>query len=242
MSYIHLSVIVPVYNEVLVIGQTITKLRGFLENQLYSWEILVCDDGSTDDTLKTLYNQAINLNNVRILQLPHKGKGSAIRSGVLSSNGKYIFMCDADLSMSVDQIPIFLHKMNNSEIDIVIGSRQIEGSVRIGESWGRHFMGRVFNKLVKLILVGGYQDSQCGYKCFSSESATHLISNQRIDGWAFDAEILFLAQKFRYQVSEIPIEWHHRSNSKVRVISSSFSMLIEIIKVKILDKFGRYHF
>ena len=240
MKAIYLSVIVPVYNEALTIGETIRKLREFLEAQSYSWELIICDDGSTDGTSKMFHEEVKNVEHIRALSLPHRGKGATVRDGVLDSTGKFIFMCDADLSMSVDQIPIFLQRMDNSDIDIVIGSRQVKGSVRVGEPPLRHFMGRIFNKLVKIILVDNYHDSQCGFKCFSSKSARHLFPKQRVKGWAFDAEILFLAGKIGYKTKEIPIEWYHRSDSKVGVISSSLSMLTEILMVRIMHTLGRY--
>ena len=240
MKAIHLSVIVPVFNEALTIGETIRKLREFLQSQSYSWEIVICDDGSTDDTIDVFHREVSHTGCIRALLFSHRGKGATVRDGVLDSKGEYVFMCDADLSMSVDQIPIFLEQMDNTNVDIVIGSRQIKGSVRVGETHIRHLMGRIFNRIVKIILVDNYQDSQCGFKCFSSKSARHLFPKQRTDGWAFDAEILFLAGKMGYRTKEIPIEWHHRSDSKVSVISSSLSMLTEILKVRIMYVLGRY--
>ena len=240
MKAIHLSVIVPVFNEALTIGETMRKLREFLQSQSYSWEIVICDDGSTDDTIDVFHREVSNIGCIRALLFSHRGKGATVRDGVLDSKGEYVFMCDADLSMSVDQIPIFLEQMDNTNVDIVIGSRQIKGAVRVGETHIRHLMGRIFNRIVKIILVDNYQDSQCGFKCFSSKSARHLFPKQRIDGWAFDAEILFLAGKMGYKTKEIPIEWHHRSGSKVSVISSSLSMLTEILKVRIMYVLGRY--
>ena len=138
-------------------------------------------------------------------------------------------------SMNLSPLPI-----NYSDVDIVIGSRQMKGSVRVGEPLIRHFMGRIFNKIVQIILVNNYYDSQCGFKCFSSKSAMYLFSKQRIKGWAFDAEILFLAGKMGYKTKEIPIEWHHRSDSRVSIISSSLSMFTEILKVRIMYVLGRY--
>ena len=240
MKDIYLSVVVPVYNEASTIGETIRKLREFLETQAYSWEILICDDGSTDETLEVCWVEAGSVHCINTLVFPHRGKGATIRDGALRSNGRYIFLCDADLSMSVDQIPAFLREMEDCSVDVVIGSRQMKESVRVGETLIRHFMGRIFNTAVKIILVGNYQDSQCGFKCFSSKSAVALFSKQRIDGWAFDAEILFLAGKMGYETKEIPIVWHHRNDSRVSVVSSSISMLTEILKVRILYVLGRY--
>ena len=244
MNSVKLSIVVPTYNESDRIERTLDDLTGFLSKKDFKWEIIVSDDGSTDDTL-CLIDSWINSSQIfmngeiRKLSLPHEGKGSAVKVGMLAAEGELRFMCDADFAMSADQIDDFLINMDQG-YDIVIGSREISGATRLNEPLIRHLMGRIFNFLVSLIAVKGFKDTQCGYKCFSAVSANTLFSAQKLTGWSFDVEILMLARKKSMKILEMPILWHHRDKSKVSAISASVEMIRDTILTRIRYITGDY--
>ena len=210
----HLSVVIPAFNEEARIGPTLDALVDYLEAQPYSREIVVVDDGSTDDTVSIVERREKAAGTpVRVESIPHAGKGWAVRHGMLSSAGRYRFMCDADLAMPVRHLDDFLARMDEG-YDVVIGSREAEGARRFGEGMGRHFRGRVFNWIVRLVAVGGFQDTQCGFKCFRGEIAEALFRGQVTRGFGFDVEILYLATRRRLRVLEMPIDWHHQELSR----------------------------
>jgi glycosyltransferase involved in cell wall biosynthesis len=229
----YLSVVVPAYNEESRIAASLGELVGYLASQDYSWELLVIDDGSTDATAAVARQRAGELEStIRVETVPHAGKGWAVRHGMLASGGELRFMCDADLAMPVKQIGAFVERMADG-YDIVAGSRQKEGARRFDEPFGRHVMGRAFNKAVRLMAVGGFEDTQCGFKCFKGEVADELFGLQRTRGFGFDVEVLYLATRKGLRVLEMPIDWRHQSSSKVRPILDSFLMLRDTALVRL---------
>ena len=235
----HLSVIIPAFNESERIVSTLKSVTAYLEAQIYTWEILVVDDGSEDDTALLVNRTAEEISGVRLLPREHFGKGWAVRAGMLEAQGSYRFMCDADLAMPIEWLDEFLDKMD-AGVDIVIGSREIEGARRFDEPQYRHIMGRIFNWVVRAIAVKGFQDTQCGFKCFREDAANELFSRQRSKRMGFDAEILFLALKKGYSVEEMPVEWHHQTGSKVRPGVDSLDMLKDTLLIRLRDTFGKY--
>ena len=236
----HLSVVIPALNEEARIGPTLDTLVGYLEGQTYSREIVVVDDGSTDDTVGVVERRPARPETpVRVESIPHAGKGWAVRHGMLASTGRYRFMCDADLAMPVRHLDEFLSRMDEG-YDVVIGSRQIEGARRFGEGMARHFRGRVFNWVVRLVAVGGFQDTQCGFKCFRGEVADELFGRQMTRGLGFDVEILYLATRRGLRILEMPIDWHHQQMSSVGSLVEPFSMLRDALAVRIRAARGLY--
>jgi hypothetical protein len=148
-------------------------------------------------------------------------------------------MYDADASMRASFLPRFLDQIANGQ-DVVIGSRQIDGARRIGEPSGRHLMGRVFNAVVKTVAVGGFEDTQCGFKCFRGDVAEQIFRLQKTVGWGFDVEILFLATKRGYSVVEIPIDWHYEESSKIRPVADSVQMVKDTLLVRLRSILGVY--
>ena len=219
-----LSVVIPAFNEQDRIIPTLEKVVQYLSAQDYTWEVLVVDDGSSDDTAALVRQWASKNEGVSLKTIPHSGKGWAVRHGMLATTGEYRFMCDADLAMPIEHLGTFMDRMSEG-YDIVIGSRQIEGARRFDESVLRHFMGRMFNWSVKFLAVGGFQDTQCGFKCFRGEVADELFQLQRTRGWGFDVEILYLALKRRMRVLEMPIDWYHQKGSKVKPGVDPFIMI-----------------
>jgi glycosyltransferase involved in cell wall biosynthesis len=236
-----LSVVVPAFNEEQCVDSTLESVVGYLDRQPYSWELLLVDDGSTDDTAalaKAYADKSESGRRVRVETIPHRGKGWAVRHGMLAARGQYRFMCDADLAMPIDQLAAFLDRMAEG-FDVVIGSREKEGARRFGEPMGRHIRGRLFNRVVRLLAVGGFEDTQCGYKCFRGQVADEIFRLQKTSGLAFDVEILYLAVKRKMRVLEMPIDWYHRSPSRVRPLVDSFLMLRDTLLVRLGDILGR---
>ncbi|MEK7874397.1 MAG: dolichyl-phosphate beta-glucosyltransferase, partial [Chloroflexota bacterium] len=209
-----LSVVIPAYNEERRIGATLLDVAEYLERQPYSSETLVVDDGSSDGTAGVVEQCAREHPQVRLLRAPHGGKGHAVKTGMLAATGEYRFLCDADLSMPILELGKFLPP-RLTDYDIAIGSREASGARRIGEPLARHVAGRVFNLFVRMAAVPGIQDTQCGFKCFRAEAAQALFPLQRLPGFAFDVEVLFLARRAGLRVVEVPIEWWYRAESKV---------------------------
>ena len=232
----NLSIIIPVFNEEERIGSTLNLVVNFLRTREYASEIVVSDDGSTDSTVSVVKQFINNGSNIKLLELAHHGKGWAIKNGMLSATGKHRFICDADLSMPIDQMERFF--VNDSGcVEIAIGSREMPLSRRIGEPFSRRLMGRIYNILVKGMGVSGITDSQCGFKCFSGEQVFALFNKQTISGFAFDVEILFLAQRAGITIREIDIDWYYMPDSKVRPILDSICMTWDLARIRWIHKF-----
>lgn len=208
--------------------------------QAYEAEVLVVDDGSEDNTSQVVQQFATQHPVVRLVSVEHGGKGHAVKAGMLAAMGEYVFLCDADLAMPIIELPKFLPPQQN-DYQIAIGSREGEGAVRYNEPPYRHIMGRVFNGLVKLLAVSGFEDTQCGFKCFHSSVIYDLFMNQTIPGFGFDVEILYIAQKRGYKIVAVPIHWYHQTESKVRPVRDTWRMFRDIFTVRGNDRQGLYN-
>lgn len=237
---IYISVVVPAYNEQDRISNSLDTLIEYLSAQSYEWEIIVVDDGSDDNT-NTVVQKRLNDSRIKLITLPHAGKGFAIKTGMLSAEGQIRLMCDADMAMPVSYIADFLSNINKKNQPIVIGSRQIPGSKRFNESNFRHLLGRLYNLWIKTFVISEYSDTQCGFKCFTADSVNKIFPLQRLDGFGFDIEILLIAKLMGLNTKELPIEWHHGSNSKVNPLLDSFKMFIDTIIIKMNLCLGRYN-
>jgi dolichyl-phosphate beta-glucosyltransferase len=233
-----LSVVVPAYNEEHRLPDTLAKLSRHLSSTSLRYEIIVVDDGSTDETGEVATAQAQLDPHIRLLMTRHAGKGAAVRSGALSARGRSVLFCDADLPMEPSELTRLAQKLDH--FPVVIASREGQGARRFGEPFYRHLMGRVFNRIVQFLAVPGIEDTQCGLKCFRLESARDIFARQRVDGFGFDVEILFLARKLGYQIAEVPITWSHRDLSRVDPVRDTLRMLADIVRVRINDLSGRY--
>lgn len=214
-------------------------IADFVENQAYKIEVLVVDDGSHDRTPEVVKEFSTQYPFIRLLQPGRGGKGHAVRAGMGQAQGEYAFLCDADLAMPITELPKFLPPQRNS-YQIAIGSREGAGAVRYNEPGYRHVMGRVFNWVVKVMAVPGFEDTQCGFKCFHCSVIGDLFGNQTINGFGFDVEILYLAQKRGYKIIEVPIHWYYQSESKVHPIKDTLRMVRDIITVRQNDRKGVY--
>ena len=234
-----LSIVIPAYNEEKRLVQTLPKIVDFVRGQDYSVEVLVVDDGSTDRTARVVAEFAARYDCIHLIRAEHGGKGHAIKAGMLRAKGEYAFLCDADLAMPITELPKFLPPQQNG-FQVAIGSREAKGAVRFNEPAYRHLMGRVYNWLVKIIAVPGFEDTQCGFKCFHHSVRDDLFSHQTIDGWGFDVELLYVAQKRGYDIVEVPINWHYQSESKVHPVRDTIRMVQDMITVRQNDKRGLY--
>ena len=239
MSGPHISVVIPAFNEATRIIPTLEEVVEYLRGRPYPWEVIVVDDGSSDETGRLVADWSADHPGVKRLPVPHKGKGWAVKQGMLAAEGAYAFMCDADSAMPIHWLDRFLVEID-SGYDIVIGSRELAGAKRINEPTYTHIRGRLFNWIVRLLAVRGFQDTQCGYKLFKREAAMDLFRLQRSTGFGFDVEVLYLARKKGLRVLEMPIEWHHRRSSKVRPGSDAFLMLRDTLLVRWNDLRGAY--
>ena len=240
MAQVFLSVVIPAYNEEFRINDTLERVIGFLSTRPYTWEVVVADDGSTDATGCLVGHLAATQPNVHLISLPHRGKGWAVKNAMLAAKGQYRLLCDADLSVNIEEVDRFLPP-HMDRVDIAVGSREAQGARRIGEPARRHIMGRVYNALVRLLAVPGLSDTQCGFKCFRGEVVPALFRRQTMDGFAFDVEILFLASKDRMNVKEVPVDWYYGRRSKVRAFQDSIAMTLDLLKIRWRYLRGRYH-
>jgi glycosyltransferase involved in cell wall biosynthesis len=218
---------------------TLGQVIGFASRQPYPMEVLVVENGSTDKTFQIAREFAARHPQVQVLQNTQRGKGRAVRQGMLAAQGEYRFMCDVDLSMPLDDINRFLPPALQG-YDIAIASREAPGAVRHGEPYYRHFIGRIYNGMIRLMALPGLHDTQCGFKCFRGEVAQELFCRQTRPGWSFDVEILYIARILGCSVIEIPIHWQYNPDSKIRVMSDSFKMGMDILAIRLNAKRGVY--
>jgi len=234
-----LSIIIPAHNEARRLPPSLEKIDAFLDTQPFAAEVLVVENGSIDDTLGIAESYAEKMPRLRVLHEDLRGKGLAVRRGMLAASGEYRFLCDADLSMPIEQITRFLPPELDG-FDIAIGSREVAGSVRYDEPWYRHQIGRVFNTMVRWVLLPGLQDTQCGFKCFRGDVAEKIFPLQILTGMSFDAEVLYIARKFGYTIREIPIDWYFDPDSRVRLVGDSMRMGLDLISIRLKAARGDY--
>jgi glycosyltransferase involved in cell wall biosynthesis len=234
-----LSVVIPAYNEAGRIGPTLDRLIATLEALPLAWEIVVADDGSADETAAIVAAATARDPRVRCLRLPHRGKGATLRDGLLAVRGARRFLCDADLAMPPAQITKFLAVVP-SLCDIAIGSREGPGAVRVGEPFHRHLLGRVFNTLVRAMVLPGIQDTQCGFKLFTAAAADAVLPTTAIEGWSFDVELLASARAQGWRIREVPIEWHYGQASKLRVVPHSVQMFRDLLHIRAKVRRGAF--
>ena len=234
-----LSIIIPAFNEERRLPCTLEQVFSFLQEQSYSAEVLVVENGSIDNTLKVAQRYSEIHPNLRVLTEKNRGKGNAIRRGMLEAHGQYRFMCDVDLSMPIQELPKFIPE-SGQNFDIAIASREAEGSVRYDEPEYRHLGGRLINLAIRMLILPGLHDTQCGFKCFRAEVAEDIFSYQTIPGWSFDIELLYLARKRGYQIIEVPIHWYFDAETKLSAVKDAIRMLRDIFLIHLNNIRGLY--
>jgi dolichyl-phosphate beta-glucosyltransferase len=226
-----LSIVIPALNEELRLPPSLAKIDAFLKTQPYDAEVIVVDNGSTDKTAEVVAEFAKSHPYVQFIQLAVRGKGRAVKAGMLAAKGDYRFICDADLSMPIEEVNKFLPP-NDKGADVLIATREGKEANRIGEPYRRHLMGRVFNFIVKISAVSQFEDTQCGFKMFSRKAADDLFQVQRMNGIGFDVELIFVALKRGYKVIDVPITWYYDPDSRMRLIQDSLKILLEIWEIR----------
>jgi dolichyl-phosphate beta-glucosyltransferase len=235
----YLSIVIPAHNEENRLPDTLEQLIRFLGKQTYTSEIIVVENGSQDRTYAIAQEFAKKHANVRVIRNDWRGKGLAIQQGVKQAKGEYVFMCDADLSMPVEEISKFLPPQVVN-VDIAIASREAPGSVRYNEPYYRHLTGRVFNILIRLLILPTLQDTQCGFKCIRANVARDIFPYQTLTGWAFDVELLYIARHHGYRIVEIPIDWYFNADSKISVLRDSLRMFLDLLLIRRNARRGLY--
>jgi len=234
-----LAIVIPAYNEALRIEATLTELCDYLRTTLWQWEIRVVDDGSGDGTREVVEAAARREPRIHLQAEPHRGKGGAVTAGLLAAQASYRFLCDADLSMPVRELARFMPPLLG-DADVAIGSREGAGARRVGEPWLRHAAGRAFNTVVRQAMLPGIHDTQCGFKMFTASAVEAIFPRVTVHGWAFDIEVLYIARLQGLRVREIPIEWHYRSDSRLRMLRDGAGMMRELLRIRARARTGGY--
>lgn len=231
LSQPFLSIIIPAHNEEKRLPPSLLKINAFLQAQPFTAEVIIVENGSRDQTLAIAQEHARRLPYLRAFREEQRGKGLAVRRGMLEARGEYRFICDADLSMPIEQVSRFLPP-NLTGFDVAIGSREAPGSARYNEPSYRHIIGRIFNLMVRLMALPGLQDSQCGFKCFTAAAAEDVFSRQTLPGMSFDVEALFIARLRGYRLVEVPIDWYFDPDSRVRLVQDSLRMFLDLVTIR----------
>lgn len=234
----HLSLVIPAYNEAQRIGPTLEHVRGYLSRQGYDSEVIVVDDGSRDSTAAV----AGSFDGVKLVRLDrNRGKGAAVRRGMLKeARGAYRFYYDADASTPIEELeacwPFF-----EAGADIVIGSRALAASrIERRQAWYRERMGRVYNLFLRGMGLTRFLDTQCGFKGYTAQAADICFSRQMLDGFSFDAELLHIASLHGLRVDEIPVRWLNSPKSRVNPLTDSTRMFLDLLRVRANAAAGRY--
>lgn len=234
-----LSIIIPAHNEESRLPRTLERISQFVSAQKYSHEIIVVENGSTDRTFEIAQHFASTHPNLTVLHEDRPGKGNAVQRGMLEARGEYRFLCDADLSMPIEELAKFLPP-NLNDFDIAIGSREAPGAIRYNEPSYRHLGGRAINLAIRMLILPGLNDTQCGFKCFRAEVSDTLFRQQTLMGWSFDIELLYLARQKKMRIREIPIQWYFDADSKVNAVRDALLMIGDIFRIHLNALRGRY--
>lgn len=240
MSTPLISLIIPAHNETERLPASLEAVKRYISSLPFETEVIVVENNSSDATAEIVREWMKRMPQLRLISLVQPGKGNAIRTGMLAAQGAYRFMADADFSMPVEEIGKFLpHGAPLAPVSIA--SREAPGSKRIGEPFYRHLIGRVYNLLVRLLVLPGLQDTQCGFKCFSAEAAKAIFPLQRLEGWSFDVEVLAIARKLGFEITEVPITWHYQPGSRMRLLRDSLQMAKDLFTIRRDKKKGLYN-
>lgn len=248
MSKPYLSIVIPAYNEAGNFKNgLLDPVLPFLQKQSFSWEIIFVNDGSTDDTLKLLTDFAKPHKNIRILTIPHGGKSAAVTSGILSATGKHLLFTDFDQSTPVASVLSFL-TAHEKGADVVIGVRGGESSYK-SDSLMSKIRSKLFLILVQTIAIPGIKDSQCGFKSFKNTAAKKIFSSLKVckpnkvsGGYmgAFDVEALFLAKKYNFSITQVPVDWVRVPSKHLNIWKEPLMMVRDTLKVRLYDILGKY--
>lgn len=228
MNKIYLSIIIPVYNEEKRIKNSLNIIKEYLDGQGFDYEIIISNDGSVDGTVDEIKNSGVRV--VLLDNKKNRGKGFAVKSGMLKARGEFVIFLDADLATPIAELPKLLKPLEGGVFDIAVGSRVI-GKRDVERSWVRSVVGLSFRKLKSLIVGIEIFDSQCGFKGFKREVVAPIFERQTINGWSFDVEILLIASKLGYKILEAPVSWTEQGNSKMKLWREVPRMFWELLRI-----------
>jgi len=228
-----ISIIIPAYNESARILPSLRRLGEYLHGHFRGFELIVVNDGSSDNTEDVVVRAKKELPSIHYSGYKeNKGKGYAIRQGVALSTGDIILVSDADLSTPIEEVEKLLAHYDNG-YSVVIGSRGLDASsIVVRQPWWREFMGKTFNWIVRMLLLKGFKDTQCGFKLFNGNIGRELFRETTVDRFAYDVEILYLAVKAGYAIKEVPVKWLNSPDSKVRPLRDSFQMAKDLVRIR----------
>ena len=229
-----ISIVIPAYNEEKRIGGSLSEVFAFMSDSGMEYEIIVVDDGSSDGTSRIVESMAADSPKVRLVRYAkNRGKGHALRTGVLVAKGDFVLVMDADLSTPMEELWKMMPYLAKGEYDIAIGSRALALSDIIRKQpWWRQGMGKMFNKIVKTLVIGDFSDTQCGFKLFAGNVARTLFGEAIIDRFAYDVEVLARAKKKGHRIQEVPIRWVDSPESKVDPLKDSLQMLADLVRIR----------
>jgi dolichyl-phosphate beta-glucosyltransferase len=238
---IALSIIVPAYNEAERLPATLRAMRSFLDETGRSAEVIVVDDGSRDTTSAVVRELATVDKRLTLIRLPqNRGKGYAVRTGVVNAAGERVLFADADGATPIEEITR-LEKHLDAGAQVAIGSRGLKDeSVTVRAKINRKLAGRIFHQLVRRLTVSGFVDTQCGFKMFTAPVAQDLFSRMRMDGFSFDVEVLLMAERRGYRVVEVPVNWNHQPGSKINVVADGLRMAADLFRIRSYALRGLY--
>ncbi len=238
-----LSIVIPAYNEARRLPATLDAIARYLKDSRWtSAEVVVVDDGSTDDTRQVAESHPASGGRVRVIANPgNRGKGYSVRHGMLEATGEWILFSDADLSAPIEELDKLFEAVTGQESEVAIGSRALDRSlIGVHQSGFREQAGRIFNLFMRLLIGLPFWDTQCGFKLFSKRAAREIFRRQRIDGFGFDAEALFIARKLGFRILEVPVRWNHVEGTKVSMFSDSINMFLDLVRIRCNDWRGFY--
>src|SRR5271156_3961435 len=235
------SIVIPAYNEGARLGATLDEVLGYVRAQGWKAEVIVVNDGSRDNTADLVRGFAATDPVLRLVENPgNRGKGYAVRNGMLNARGEVVVFSDADLSSPIEEMPKLLAALA-AGADIAIGSRWLRAGLQTRrQSLHRQLFGRVFNLLLRIILGLRFKDTQCGFKAFTRRASQTILPLERIERWGFDPEILFLARKFGFRVEEVPVLWGHSGDTRIHPVVDGARMFWEMLRIRWYDLMGKY--
>jgi dolichyl-phosphate beta-glucosyltransferase len=235
------SVVIPAYNESARLGASLEKVLAYVHRQSWDAEVIVVNDGSTDNTAEIVRSMAAKDPSLRLIENPgNRGKGYSVRNGMLHADGRVILFSDADLSSPIEEAPKLLEALA-AGADIAIGSRWLRAETQTQrQPFHRQVFGRIFNLFLRMTLGLQFADTQCGFKAFKRPAVEAVFPLQKIERWGFDPEILFLARKFGYKVKEVPVAWGHTGGTRINPLVDGSRMVQEMFHIRWNNLTGKY--
>jgi dolichyl-phosphate beta-glucosyltransferase len=235
------SIVIPAYNEGARLGATLEKVLAYVHAQKWNAEVIVVNDGSRDNTADIVRTFAAKDSTLRLVENPgNRGKGYSVRNGMLSARGQIVLFSDADLSSPIEEAPKLFQALDNGA-DIAIGSRWLRAETQTQrQPLHRQLFGRIYNLILRLTLGLQFADTQCGFKAFKRPAVEAIFPLQKIERWGFDPEILFLAQKFKFKIQEVPVAWGHSGGTRINPLVDGSRMVMEMFRIRWYDLTGKY--